>query len=539
MERLADGILERLPNQPQAANGDGEDEVSAVTPGPYSPVTSTVKVTTAKMLAQILKDSTFLGEEFVVDRLVSLFSRATHIHIRAAVVNSLSRVLRSSLNSNVRTTIISTLESIVLPAAAELNERSPISEGQWDLAEKTSEPPTVYNEPGLAPICSALVDLISAQTEDLRNSLQLLERIYLPLIYKSRENHDRWMHIFLRKQNALHLATDLPTCPTKPELLRTMLEEFPSQMSATELGNLSDFIIFTGHPSEKILEFTQELKGRPQTYDQNDIQHWLQFTTGLKQDSWRENALGMKRALLTARLASEEHAVSHGLITISQLQAHEYRVLDLLLRNYSSDMEAWDNMLDSYKPQLDKGRAYKEEEVRWGEYCRPVIQHAISIVETARTPEWERDRYRDPSILPNTFKLRLWLLSYPNLYPEPERAGRIETFMKEIRAIMEEIAVSHRPYKENWTLLTETLLGCGKTYWMPLALALGGLRRQSSRAFSHRKLLCIDAADFLLNQIQRRVNSEALQEAAEMLEMWKESSDEDVRKKGIYWSKWV
>jgi hypothetical protein len=64
-------------------------------------------------------------------------------------------VLFGSRSARVREAIVNFLETTVVPVAAELNERSPMTQDDWNIVEQAKEPPEVYSDAGLAPVCAA------------------------------------------------------------------------------------------------------------------------------------------------------------------------------------------------------------------------------------------------------------------------------------------------------------------------------------------------------------------------------------------------
>jgi hypothetical protein len=530
MQRLAEGILERLPRDANNSTVAGAGEQAASTPGSFTPSTSTVKVTTAKMLAQVLKDAAFLGDDFVVNTLVSLFLKATHIHVRAAVVNGLATALYSSRVESTPTTIIEALATHVVPVAAELNERSPMTEARWKLAEESSQPPQVYSEAEMAPICSALVDLVRSAPEHLRESQELVGRILLPLITRSRDNNSRWNRIFLRKYDASDLAPGLPKVPAKPILLQILLENFPSCMPTSEFKSLSDFITYTNHPPQKFQDLKEQLAADPQAYKRNEVQHWRHSTAPPRPSSVYGTSHGILNVLQRGQFAPADEAAAKGLITPVQLQVHEYKMLQRILSDYSSNPTAWDQYLDHYKPPLQDDE-HLEPRLRWRQYCRPIIQHAISLVAALRTPAWQQHSERESTVLPDTFTLRLRLLAYPNLYPSTEQEKCLDEIARDAREMIEGFAFDGRPYHNQWKLLMSAIKQCAQRHWVGLALRLGRLD-DPSMVLDMSDLLLIDAAEELLTAFNEKTKGKGLQAAEGMVRKWAESGDEEVRRKG-------
>ena len=535
MQRLAEGILERLPRDADSSAVVESGEQAAVTPGPFTPSTSTVKVTTAKMLAQVLKDAAFLGDDFVVNTLVSLFLKATHVHVRAAVVSGLANALFTSRVDSTRNAIVDALATHVVPVAAELNERSTMIEARWALAEELSQPPKVYNDAALAPICSALVDLIRSAPEDLRRSQKLVERILLPLIQQSRDNNKRWTSIFLHKYDASDLALGLPSVPAKPKLLQILLESFPSCMTTSEFKILSDFILYTNHPPQGFHDLAEQLETYPQVYKRNDVQHWRYCMAPPAPNSAYGTSHGIIKVLQHGQFAPAEEAAAQGLITPAHLQAHEQKILEHILGDYNTNVTAWNQYLDHYKPPLQDDE-HLEPRLRWRQHCRPIIQHAISLVAALRTPAWQKDSQRQWTVLPDILALRLRLLTYPSLYPASQQDECLDTLASEVREIIEQFACSARPYHAQWKLLMSAVKQCARRHWVALALRIGKLD-DTANELNMVESLCVDAAEELLVASGEKGKGKGMgghgEGLEEMVEIWRRSGDEEVRRKGV------
>lgn len=67
--------------------------------------------------------------------------------------------------------ILDPTDGVVVPIAAELNERSPTNEDGWALVEQAREPPEVYDDYDFAPICAAVVRSVteSCKVDSLRH----------------------------------------------------------------------------------------------------------------------------------------------------------------------------------------------------------------------------------------------------------------------------------------------------------------------------------------------------------------------------------
>jgi hypothetical protein len=538
VQDLTNGIVKNLDAQSHSKHFV---EVDETTPGPYTANISTVKVTTVKLLAQVLKASSFLGEGFIMNALASLFDRATHVHIRATIVDSLAAVLVGSRSDTVRETIVEFLKITVVPVATELNERSPMTENGWKTAEQTNEPPEVYSDVGLAPICAALVKAVSSSSDsEPMRPYNLVGRILLPLIQRSRENNTRWLKIFLRKHDASHLAPQIPTFPSNPQLLETLLRNFTQNMPAADFANLSDVLIFTTRPPKEYKDLAARLESQPEAYKQNDTRHWLRFTKGL-QFFWSNRSTDypeIVKSLQTATFPSAEDALAKNLITPADLQKHDRKVLDLLAADFPASSQTWKKQTSIYEPPLEFQSS--EERQRWRKYCQPLVQHAVSIVENLRTQDWQRNPQRKPSVLPDTFQLQLWLLPYPFLYPSSEREQRISEFAGGVRGVVRRLVSSGKPYHLRWRLLQEAVRKCPEEDYMALALHLGAFDDggDGDVAPSLAECLWVELADGLLKETEDLLEEE-IAAVKDMLRTWEICSDEDVRRRAEERIVWI
>jgi hypothetical protein len=544
VQDLTKAIVQRLDGQSNSSEpAEGPNKEA---PGPYTANISTVKVTTVKLLAQVLKEASFLGDDFIMDALATLFDKATHVHIRAVIVDSLASVLLGSHSDRVREAIVKFLETTVVPVAAELNERSPMTEDDWKVAVQADTPPEVYSDAGFAPICAALVKAVksSSKSESVR-TYPLVDRILLPLIQRSRENNTRWLEIFLRKHDASHLVTQIPTSPSKPQLLEVLLLKFAKNMPAAEFVNFSDALTFVICLPKYCREFTTGLESRPEVYKHNDTRHWLRITEGLyiprpKRQSKVSTVTDypeIVKSLQTAQFASAEEATARDLITPANLQAHERKILDLLATDFPTSLETWKTHTAIYEPPLE-GKP-SEACQRWQIHCRPLVQHAVSLVESLRTEDWQRNPHREPSVLPDVFQLQLWLLPYPNLYPSSERDQHVADFASEVRDVVQRLAANGKPYHTRWPLLQQALQKCPKQDYITLALQLGSLGGDGDTDPTLAECLCVELADGLLKGTEELSVGE-IEAARGMLGTWRTCFDEDVRcrgEKGLGWIK--
>jgi hypothetical protein len=104
------------------------------------------------------------------------------------------------------------------------------------------------------------------------------------------------------------------------------------------------------------------------------------------------------------------------------------------------------------------------------------------------------------------------------------------------REIIDGFAFDGRPYHNQWKLLMSALKQCAQRHWVGLALRLGRLD-DPSMMLNMSDLLLIDAAEELLTAFDEKTKGKGLQAAEGMVRKWRESGEEEVRRKGVKFAK--
>jgi hypothetical protein len=522
---LADAINEKNRKRGQAiASGETTSEGLEVQPKLHSK--DSVKVTTVKLLAQLMSDAKYVDETFCMEVLVELLRASTHIDIRASIVNSLIDIASTTTDPSIEEAVISTLESEVVPIAAQLSEGHVMTEEEWSKCEDEGKVPESDLE---TPVYDLLLWYVKQKRTDKSKTRELVHRLLFPLVEQMAAIGNRWMKALLRANNLAELAGDIPRVFGAYELLKTLLDCFTSQMPADYFRDLQDLMLFFHNPPREL----RELKNNASSVRASKLLRHFSF---ISKDTSPLSSMHVPDLLKTADFASEEDAAAHNLVTPAHLQAYErLMMIDNLLSAYSERTEAWSSLTQRYTPPL----RFKEPILlRWQTYCKPLIQYMIDRVETTRTPAWQRTPLRRPGRLPDTFQLRLWLLTYPPARPqhsEPGDEARRQQFADELRDIVKELATSCRPYHVHFAQVIEAAKLCYEQEWVALASRLGVVEReQEGREFTLEELLLVEFADELLKGVREPEKCPGLREVRDMLaNSWGRCVDEDVRDRGL------
>jgi hypothetical protein len=512
--------------KPTAAEPNGDEKP---TQAPY------VKVTTVKLLAQLMRRAEFIGEGFTVEILVKMFTEATHIDVRAAIVDTLLSIAESTNTLSIERDIMTMLETHVVPFAAELSERSPMTDQSWAEYGKKIEPPLMEN---LHPARDALLAFVerSKWKKDELKTRELVQRLLLPLIRKAAANGQRWLKIVLSAHDAQDLYADdaMLLYPSIPhafgayELYKHLLEKHPAHMPAAYYNDLHKLLVFFARESDEY----QGLRDRFNAMDPPPVDHDSYFRLSTHA-SFKDYDPNTAEFLKTAIFATAADAASNELLTPAQLQAHEREMIDIRLARFDQDPKRWAFLVDCHKPPL---RMKESMQVAWYSYCRPLVEYMVERIDATRTTAWQRDPQRQPARLPDAFPLRLWLLTYPSRpwRADTEQELRRDKFVAELHYLIDQLAGNGRPYHAHFELVVAAAKKCYEKDWAFIAWRLGTLQEgQTRRDFTVAELLHVDLAERLLQGAQQPVTKEVMAGVGDMLADWRQCLDEDVRDRGI------
>jgi hypothetical protein len=523
---LAEAINEKSRQRKEAnaaakSTTPGTDNAEKPSPSAY------VKVTTVKLLAQLMRNAEFIGEGSSVEVLVRMFTEATHIDIRAAIVGSLLSILESTTTPSIEKDIMTTLETKVVPFAAEMSESSPMTEQHWVECEEKCTPPAVEVQKAAR---GALLDFVerSKWKRDEAKTGELVRRLLLPLINMSTANGQRWLKIVLRANDAMDLYSSIPPAFSSYDLLKDLLEKYPAHMPAAYYNDFHALLVFFATASKEY----KDLYGYNHTMDPSPVGQ-ASYIRLLHNDSPQTHDPNTAELLKTAIFATSEDAASHNLLTPAQLQAHEREMIDIRLAQFDKDPKHWEVLVSCYDPPL---RMNESKQLAWYNYCRPLVEYMVERIEATRTPAWQQDPQRQPARLPDPFPLRLWLLTYPSRpwRADAEQELRRDKFVAELHEIIEQLAGSGRPYHTHFELVVAAAKKCYEKDWASIAWRLGALHEeQLGREMTLAELLRVETAYRLLQGAKGPASDEVIAGVKNMLGAWRNCLDEYVRDRGI------
>ncbi|EXF84971.1 hypothetical protein CFIO01_02184 [Colletotrichum fioriniae PJ7] len=484
-----------------------------------------VKVTTVKMLAKLLSNAPFLDVTSAVDILSGLLTKAQHIDIRVAIIQTMFDTLEAETASpDVKNRILSVIEDLAVPLAASLDELHPMTEDDWMEAEADGALPEVANakDRSAAPIRSLFYSLEMKLCNDPVSKAKLVG-ITDRLILQSAENNRRWLQLFLKKNGfSLPSGDSLPLSPVDPAMLK-IFQKTPVYFSRPMLEMLSRYVLANVRPSPGMASVTKKIESNATLANSNAGRHWLQLFSGNEGTMVRSDWTYCLEQMHLPHM-SKEVANPNDRITVDMLQRFAQDFVDgLISHGDPSYVEA----LLRHKSEAMMREKNPEMLKSWQLTTQPVLRSVIARVEELRTPSWQHDSMREPKTLPDPFRLKVAMLAVP-----PGGADMDALFAKEISALIDELANGPALYHNNWIHLKHQLAR-NYSVWTPrlvyIATILGDLSNINVESPTLADYLRVEMARDLTKRADSPKVRNDINKLKEILRSWKESAVEKFR----------
>ncbi|KFY18382.1 hypothetical protein V493_08672 [Pseudogymnoascus sp. VKM F-4281 (FW-2241)] len=175
-------------------NGRQEREDIYMEPGGLDPAEKQyAKVSTIKLLAELLESGDLVSGEISLDILQSLFVKSNHIDVKAVALRAVRELLAKSVRLGLEPDLraYETFAAFA-DAAAGPDERSIFSEAKWLAAENGGPLPKCNDDRPLLDIFLAAKRSIPAKFHE-----DYVRTVLLKILDESTKQHTRWMRIFL------------------------------------------------------------------------------------------------------------------------------------------------------------------------------------------------------------------------------------------------------------------------------------------------------------------------------------------------------
>lgn len=519
LETMGDAMRNKMRAQ-NSRPRDGNASAAPSLPG--------IKVTTVKMMAQLLQSNVFIDAQASCDILVGLLAEARHIDAQATLVNSLLATMEDvTCPPQLEKRIFGALEDYVVPVAAQLSERQVLTEVDWELAaEDNGKLPDVSEE---SPLLELLVE--RGQRDALRPEVKVrLAALIGDALRQSSVNNNRWMQALLVKnQWSLDDTEVLPMAPAAIRVAVSFFRGWTSYAPSSLLLTLRQLVMSNLNPPPSIARITQTINATSDLINSNAGSHWLTQVDNPGTEAFR---LGLHdAALMLQRPAYELDSKlekGHGIET-SALQ-------DFVMAAASHFVSAGDfGLLEELVAILCRKRLESRRNwFAWRSNCMPLIKDIIERVDAVRARDDSKLTTRRPLQRlnrANVFRLRVKVLPVP--YPLSEDligAADVDDFVSDLSGLIDQLA-SRSPYHDNFAhLKMEMLRAHNRINFARYALGLVARSRTEQHALADCLRLEL-AGDFLM-AASDPVDQGVVGEARDLVRGWVASGSEEVSAMG-------
>ncbi|KAF2868233.1 hypothetical protein BDV95DRAFT_580566 [Massariosphaeria phaeospora] len=499
-----------------------------------------VKITTVKFLAQLLRDTEFVPEDYSVAVLSKLLQKVSHPDARLAVISSLLNLLQSA-PPELSEKILEELE-IAVPIASNINERQPLSEADWTKAERELEMPEICFVPidtASSPLLQSLIRFLAYQSRDYAYRGAFIKRILLPIIERLKEQTTRWTTLFLRKHGideATQRGLNIPPVPLSWIVWNRPLMDAPQHVSTSLLEDYVSYIIFAIAPPAPIKALNKKLAATRTLRSQPAVKIWLSlYGEGLEDV---DNAVNLPTRMCTLiDKVAEANDVAPGQtdddatrITVKFVQEQYLKIFTAVVWHDDAHFYYVNALMSQLRPSGFNNA--------WLTRRQPLVEAVIQYISSLRTRDWERDPARQPKVLPDTFPLQLWLLKYPDRTDVQNAAGDAESKCKrladEIASLL--AAMPGTLYHSKLAALKNAVHSfvTSKTDRPRVALHLGDVSsaRVALSWLTVQDLLRVEVAALILAESYAPEDEEVKRRVRELLQSWRMSGSEGVRRWG-------
>ena len=517
---FASSILESLKRQVTFSRDQQKTEASGIISD------RPIKITTVKFLAQLLDDANFVPPGFCVDTLSRLFQTATHVDIRVAVLDSmLSRLGRcvDVTSDALAERLMSALE-LTIPILGSLNERQ--QNVDWIVAEKTKKLPEIYNDGGMHKFPPMLNLMLRALTTSGISSGKLrtdfFQRIMLPVIGKSRKESARWVKLFILKHSPAGQPIHAPSFPVRPSVLQYVIEDCSQEIPTYILDLYHQFFLTNVAPPTGLVKLSEKVNSDNKLCNSNEGRYWLSL--------YGQGANISTSVIVSMLTKPRQLPATRDKDLISHVHEMVLEQADAMLQIADESFRCWDGFMATLDPPLAQYQS-DEDKSAWLENGKPILLRILEKVDSLRTLEWQRNHHRQPAMLPDTFRFRLWLLGYPQLYRSSSDA--CVTFAQQILSLLREVIDSGLWRHARLDEIKSALSKCWSGDSVSVACWLGDVDLGDSTK-EQENLLRVEFADGMLWKLQGSLDKDGSRLLIKaMLEAWRGCEVEDVRMRGI------
>ncbi|KAH7028173.1 uncharacterized protein B0I36DRAFT_328757 [Microdochium trichocladiopsis] len=441
---LAIAVEEKLQEQRKMAQnteaaadkvGSGHDTTTKPLSAPI------IKVSTVKMIAQMLRWATFMDRALAFDILDRLLCNSAHPDVVICIVESLLQQRAESNDEAVKNGVVDIIAERIMPLAASLDERSPLTEEAWTRLEAgEGSLPEFYSadQRQLPPLLTLLAEACGHPASDPSSQERQvwIERVVVPLIRLSAENHMRWIRLFLQR-NALPLSIldILPRVPSKLNILLGPFEHQTVHMPADTIHTVGRLIAVIGAPPLALQKVFKQIRRSKDLRSTDGGRHFLTMWCSEEMVTGGSGySQGVKILAGFLKQSDADDTADGPGVTVAKVQK-------LLIGLSKEHIRRGDLVhLASLKSCLTTnlfGGSLEESQVqrvRWGRNVRPVLVSILETIESYQAKESLEDARGKLEELPDLLGYRLEILLHTH-----ERHAEEDVTIEEVAACADEL----------------------------------------------------------------------------------------------------
>ncbi|EHK47245.1 hypothetical protein TRIATDRAFT_282697 [Trichoderma atroviride IMI 206040] len=432
-ESFTDAILDRLQAQ---AERRAEEPDSSESKGPL------VKITTVKMLAQLLRECPVVDSSFAVDLNIRILERATHVDIRIASIRALTEALSTTTSPVVKQRIFDALFKHAAPMASSVHEAQPAVD--WDALKPGDELPEIWGDGSGNFWNPPIVDviLLAGREIDLQSDQgRTLTKLKNFVLDSSAENNRRWTNLFLKKNGfSVPDNAQLPPIPVFPTALNTLLVLMQSETSLKYIDLMKRYTLMKMNPPDWLARINKAVKDDRDLSRSNAGKHWYNLWSS-DSYTYMTNTLGNVSVFLGPKNPDTRDR-EQSRAFYESLEQFIYEVGDAFIT---------EGLSSQYLSFLDK--------LSWMGPESPVWRRLVDRINSLRTPAWQADPNRKPKVLPDTLPLKMKMLNLPKQkLTNPDEAKTVMSrCVNGVIELLDEFVSSGTPYFERFNTLQNEL----------------------------------------------------------------------------------
>lgn len=428
-ESFTDAILDKLQEQ---AERRAEEPNPSESKGPL------VKVTTVKMLAQLLRDCPVVDSSFAVDLNIRILERATHVDIRIASIKALAEALSTTTSPVVRQRIFDALFEHAAPMASAVHETQLAVD--WDALKPDDELPEIWGDGSADFVNPPIVDVVlwAGSEMDLQSDQgRTLTKLKHFVLDSSADTNRRWMDLFLKKNGfSIPDNVQLPLVPVFPTALNTLLVVMGSETSLKYIDLMKRYTLMKMNPPDWLACINKAVKDDKDLSRSNAGKHWYNLWSS---DSYKymTNTLGNVSGFLSPKnTATRDDEQSTAFYEC--MEQFVFEIGDTLLT---------EGLSSQYTSFLSSLSWIGPESAVW--------RRLVDSINRLRTPAWQADPNRKPKVLPDTLPLKMKMLNLPKqkLTNPDEAKATMTRCVNGVVELLDEFVSSGTPYVERFNTL--------------------------------------------------------------------------------------